>query len=145
MELIMSCDEHLLRAVHGELNWQPTVTAADLGVTANAGIFTLPGHVQSLAENQAAERAAFTVKGAQGVAEELKARLPFEGKRGDDEIAAAPLQVLARDVLVPQDPIMLAVDKGWIKSSDRVDQFYQKESAERDVRGLWLSFGQSAA
>jgi osmotically-inducible protein OsmY len=138
MELIMSCDEHLLRAVLEEPNWEPTVTASHLLVTANAGILTLPGHVQSLAEKHAAEGAAFRVKGVQGVAEELEVRLPFEGKSGDDEIAAAALQVLAWDVLVPQDPIMLAVNEGWITLSGRVDQFYEKEAAERVVRRLWL-------
>jgi osmotically-inducible protein OsmY len=107
-----------------------------MGVTANAGVITLTGHVQSLAEKHAAERAAFRVTGVQGVAEELEVRLPFEGKRSDNEIAAPALQVLACDVLVPQDSVMIAVDNGWITLSDRVDRFYQKEAAEQDVRGL---------
>jgi osmotically-inducible protein OsmY len=119
-----------------ELNWEPSVTAAHIGVTANAGVVTLTGHVQSLAEKHAAETAALRVKGVKGVAEELEVRLPFEGKRGDDEIAAAALQVLAWDVLVPHDSVMVVVDKGWITLSGRVDQFHQKKAAEQDVRRL---------
>ena len=94
--------------------------------------------MQSLEEKHAAERAAFRVKGVQNVAEELEVRLPFEGKSGDDEIAAAALQVLAWDVLVPQESIMVAVDKGWITLNGRVDRFYRKEAAEQDVRRSWL-------
>jgi osmotically-inducible protein OsmY len=136
MELIMSRDDHLQRAVLEELNWEPSVTAAHIGVTANAGVVTLTGHVQSLAEKHASETTALRVKGVKGVVEELEVRLPFEGKRGDDEIAAAALQVLAWDVLVPHDSVMVTVDKGWITLSGRVDQFYQKKAAEQDVRRL---------
>ena len=54
----MSNDSELQKAVLAELEWEPSVTAAHIGVTAKAGVVTLTGHVDSFANKYAAERAA---------------------------------------------------------------------------------------
>jgi len=46
-------------------------------------------------EKQAAETATGRVKGVKAVAEEIEVRLPFEIKRGDEEIATAAIGRLA--------------------------------------------------
>jgi osmotically-inducible protein OsmY len=41
----MSSDTHLQLDVIAELNWEPSVTAARIGVAASAGVVTLSGEV----------------------------------------------------------------------------------------------------
>jgi osmotically-inducible protein OsmY len=74
----MNHDSELQKAVLAELSWEPSVTAAHIGVTANAGIVTLTGHVHSYPEKHAAESAARRVKGVKAIAEEIVVALPFE-------------------------------------------------------------------
>jgi osmotically-inducible protein OsmY len=89
----MSHDNHLQEAVLEELNWEPSVTAAHLGVAANAGVITLTGHVESFAQKHAAETAVRRVKGVKAVAEEIEVRLPYatktqrRGNRGSSDRA----------------------------------------------------------
>ncbi|HTN61500.1 MAG TPA: BON domain-containing protein [Devosia sp.] len=47
-------DTHLQLEVIAELNWEPSVTAAHIGVAASAGVITLTGEVESYAEKHAA-------------------------------------------------------------------------------------------
>jgi hypothetical protein len=64
-----------------EFDWEPSVTAAQIGVTANARVVTLSGHVESYARKLAAETAARRVEGVKALAEEIEARLPFDVTR----------------------------------------------------------------
>jgi osmotically-inducible protein OsmY len=129
-------DSQLQQAVLAELKWEPSVTAAHIGVTARGGVVALTGHVESYVEKHAAETAAGRVKGVKAVAEEIEVRLPLEKKRGDEEIAAAALGRLSWDVSVPRDAVKIKVEKGWITLTGEVDWHYQTQAAEQDVRGL---------
>jgi len=133
----MTHDSELQKAVLAELDWEPSVTAAHIGVTAKAGVVTLTGHVESYVEKYAAETAARRVKGAKAVAEELEVRLPSNIERDDGDIAAAAVDRLAWDVSVPKDSVKIKVEQGMITLTGDVDWHYQKEAAERDVMGLY--------
>ena len=63
----MSQDKELQESVMVELGWEPSVDAVNIGVTANAGVVTLTGHVTSFGQKVAAERAAARVKGVKAV------------------------------------------------------------------------------
>lgn len=133
----MTFDTDLQRAVMDELNWEPSVSAAHIGVTAKNGVVTLSGHVESFAERHAAEAAATRVKGVKGVAEEIEVRLPFDIKRSDDEIAAAALDRLSWNASIPKDSVKVKVEKGIVTLTGQVDWHYQLVMAEGDVRGLF--------
>jgi osmotically-inducible protein OsmY len=77
----MSTDAQLKQSVLSELNWEPSVESAHIGVTAKDGVVTLMGHVATYAQKHAAETAARRVKGVSAVAEEIEVKLPFETKR----------------------------------------------------------------
>jgi len=139
----MSHDSHLQQAVLKELSWEPSLTAAHLGVAANQGIVTLTGHVESFAEKQAAETAARRVRGVKAVVEEIDVRLPVEIGRSDEEIAAAAVDRLDWDVSVPPGAVQVKVEKGWVTLTGDVDWFYQKDAAEQDVRRLFGVVGLS--
>jgi osmotically-inducible protein OsmY len=130
-------DSHLQQAVLAELNWEPSVTAAHIGVAANAGVVTLTGHVESFAQKHAAEAAVRRVKGVKAIAEEIEVRLPYETKRSDEEIAGAAIGRFEWDVSIPRDTIKVTVDNGWVTLTGEVDWHYQKDAASMDVRVLF--------
>ncbi len=132
----MSQDSQLQQAVQDEFIWEPAVTAAHIGVTASAGVVTLSGHVDSYAGKLAAETAARRVKGVKAVAEEIVVRLPFDVKRGDDEIAAAAVQRLAWNASIPRDSIKVTVRDGWVTLTGQVDWWYQQQAVQQDIRPL---------
>ncbi len=132
----MPFDRQLQQAVLAELEWEPSVVAGHIGVTANAGVVTLTGHVESYAEKYAAETATRRVRGVKAVAEEIKVELPFERVRGDGDIGAAVLERLAWDTSVPPDAVMVKVEKGWITLTGQVPWHYQKQAAEQAVARL---------
>jgi osmotically-inducible protein OsmY len=132
----MSYDSDLQLAVLAELNWEPSIVAAHIGVTAQAGVVTLSGHVDSFMQKHAAEDAARRVKGVHAVAEELEVQLAFDHQRGDDEIAAAALDRLSWDVSVPREAIALEVEDGWVTMTGKVGWHFQSEAAEKAIRPL---------
>jgi osmotically-inducible protein OsmY len=132
----MSDDSDLQLAVLAELNWEPRIVAAHIGVTAQEGVVTLSGHVDSFVQKHAAEDAARRVKGVHAVAEELEVQLAFDHQRSDDEIAAATLERLAWDVSVPRGAIAIKVEGGWVTMTGKVDRHFQSQAAEQAIRPL---------
>lgn len=139
----MTDDKTLKQAVLDELNWEPSVNGSHIGVTANAGVVTLMGHVGSFSEKYAAEKATRRVNGVKAVAEELEVRLPFNVKHGDEEIASAAISRMKWDSSVPKDAVKATVQDGWITLTGEVDWHYQQDAAADDVRGLWGVVGVS--
>lgn len=129
-------DLELKRSVESELNFEPSINAAEIGVAVRDGVVTLSGRVPSYWEKVAAERAAARVAGVKAVANELEVRLPGSSERTDEDIARAAIDALKWNVLVPQDRIMIAVSKGWATLEGSVDWQYQKSAAEKAVRRL---------
>jgi osmotically-inducible protein OsmY len=132
----MSEDLKLQQRVIDELEFDPRVKAAHIGVSVREGVVTLNGHVESFVEKYAAERATRRVRGVKAVAEEIEVRLPSDKKTGDDEIAARAVRMLAWDVAVPLGGIQVKVEHGVVTLSGEVDWAYQRAEAEYDVRKL---------
>ena len=132
----MSNDSDLQLAVLAELNWEPSIVAAHIGVTARDGVVALSGHVSSFVQKHAALDAARRVKGVLAVAEALDVELPFDHQRDDEQIATAALDRLSWDVSVPRDAIQLVVEQGWVTMSGTVDWYFQKDAAEKAIRPL---------
>jgi VCBS repeat-containing protein len=132
----MRSDIQLQHDVQDELGWEPSVDAAQIGVTAQEGVVTLTGHVPGFAQKAAAESAAKRVHSVKAVANDIEVRLPGSSLRGDDEIAAAAVSSLWWDATVPNDRVRVTVRDGWINLEGEVDWHYQREAAERAVRSL---------
>jgi osmotically-inducible protein OsmY len=129
-------DQSLKQTILDELDWDPAVSAAHVGVTARDGVVTLTGHVGSYAEKCATEHAVGRVAGVKAIAEELEIRYLYGVGHGDEDIAKQALNVLAWDLSVPKDKVKVKIDKGWVTLSGDVDWYYQKSAAELDVRKL---------
>ncbi|HKM73920.1 MAG TPA: BON domain-containing protein [Stellaceae bacterium] len=132
----MSSDLQLRQDVLDELEFEPSVNAAHIGVTANHGVVTLTGFVTTYAEKTAAERAARRVKGVKAIAEEIEVRLPSDLKRADDEIAARAIDFLKWQVGLPADRIRVKVEKGVVTLTGEVDWQFQKTEADHVVHKL---------
>jgi osmotically-inducible protein OsmY len=129
--------EHQLRQdVLDELDFEPSVNAAHIGVGVNAGVVTLTGFVSSYREKLAAERAARRVKGVKAIAEGIEVRLPSDKKTADDEIAGRAVDILKWRVGFPADRISIKVEKGIVTLTGDVDWQFQKTEAEAAVHHL---------
>jgi osmotically-inducible protein OsmY len=129
-------DLELKKGVESELNFEPSINAAEIGVSVRDGVVTLTGRVPSYWEKIAAERAAARVSGVKAVANELEVRLPGSSERTDEDIAHAAVDALKWNVLVPAERIKVKVSKGWMTLEGSVDWQYQKSAAEKAVRRL---------
>jgi len=125
----MNSDHKLKADVLAELAWEPSVNADHIGVTAEDGVVTLTGHVDTYWQKHAAETATGRVQGVKALVEEIEIRLPFHAKRTDDEIAAAALGRLSWDSAIPEDAVKVKVDNGIVTLTGQVDWHYQREAA----------------
>jgi osmotically-inducible protein OsmY len=125
----MKTDLELQKDVMNELKWEPSIEAAEIGVSVRDGVVTLSGYVDSFYKKWAAERAAARVFGVKAVAEELKVRLPGSLERADEDIARAVSDALEWNVAVPHDRVEVQVQDGVVTLSGEVDWWYQKDAA----------------
>jgi osmotically-inducible protein OsmY len=133
----MPNDTLLKESVLAELLWEPSVSAAHIGVTARDGVITLMGHVQTFAEKHAAEAAVRRVKGVKAIAEEIEVKLAFDVKRSDEDIAGAIVSRLAWDSTIPKDSVKATVQNGWVTLAGEVDWRFEHDAAAQEVRKLW--------
>ena len=132
----MKTDTQLQQDVLAELNWEPSVNAAQIGVEVQDGLVTLAGHVNSFGEKWAAESATQRVSGVKGLAVELEVRLPGPSMRSDSDIAASAESVLDWISDLPRNAISVMVEGGWITLSGTVDWEYERQAAVAAIRSL---------
>jgi osmotically-inducible protein OsmY len=128
-------DKLIQEAVMRELDWDPKVDAAHIGVSVKNGAVTLTGHVSSYSEKLEAVKAAERVYGVKAVADEIKVRLPTSDVRDDTDIAEEIARELQWNTLVP-DTVHAEVRNGIVTLRGDVEWAYQREEAERAVRYL---------
>jgi osmotically-inducible protein OsmY len=126
----------LRQVILEELEYEPSLDAAHIGVSVEKGVVTLTGHVASFAPKQAAITAVRRINGVRAIAEEIEVRYPFEKKLADDEIAKRALDILDWDSTVPARAIQVLVRNGWVTLTGDVDWYFQKQAAEDDIRKL---------
>ncbi len=129
-------DITLRQDIIDELDFDPSIDSANIGVAVSDGVVTLTGHVRSYAEKVAAERVVQRVKGVRGLAQEIEVRYPDEKKSADDEIAKRALKIMTWDMTIPSDKIQVKVHQGWITLSGEVEWNFQRAGAENAVRKL---------
>ena len=129
-------DSQIQTDVLAELKWDARVLPNEIGVAVKDGVVTLTGWVDSYTKKWAAEEAAHRVRGVKAVANDIEVRLPFSSQRTDADIAEAAVRALEWDASLPTDKIDVTVSKGWVTLKGTVEWQYQKDNAERVVRGL---------
>jgi osmotically-inducible protein OsmY len=129
-------DKDLKQHVQSALDWEPSLDASDIGVSADEGVVTLRGNVASYAEKVTAERVALRVYGVKGVANDLSVHLASLFERTDTEVAQAAVAALTWNTTVPHDRVTVTVTNGWLTLKGTLDWQYQKDAAARAVRDL---------
>jgi osmotically-inducible protein OsmY len=132
----MKTDIVLKGEVLDELEWEPSINAARIGVAVKEGVVTLSGEAESYHEKVEAERAALRVAGVKGIASEIDIHLPGTSHRSDADIARAAVDALKWNSSVPADRIKVIVKKGWVTLEGDVDWWYQRTAAEDAARRL---------
>jgi osmotically-inducible protein OsmY len=128
-------DKALKKRVEDELEWQPSIDAADIGVMVERGIVRLVGHVANYAQKRVAETAVKRVKGVRGYVEDLEVR-PYPKTFTDEGIANAVANLLEWDVTVPKNAVQVKVENGFVVLTGEVHWAYQRLAAEQSLRRL---------
>jgi osmotically-inducible protein OsmY len=77
-------DITLRQDIMDELEFEPSIAAANIGVAVHSGVVTLTGHVPTYAQKSTVENVVKRVKGVNGIAEEIEVRAratPYRGRR----------------------------------------------------------------
>ena len=132
----MTTDLQIQRNVQEELNYEPKINSAEIGVAVSEGIVTLSGHVPTYDEKLSAERVILKVLGVRGLIDKLDVKPGISLRRDDRDIAAAALNALKWYSLVPEEKIKVKVNDGWITLTGEVDWHFQSDSAFDAVKSL---------
>lgn len=132
----MKTDMELQHDVQAELEFEPSIDAAHVGVTAIAGVVTLTGTVTAYAEKLAVICAAERVLGVKGIADELQFKFASSYHRDDADLAKAALDALKWNLLVPLDKVQVAVSKGWVTLEGEVQWEFQRRQAHDLVAAM---------
>jgi osmotically-inducible protein OsmY len=111
----------------------PVVEGHEIGVAVEDGVVTLTGHVQSVRQAIAAERAVKRVDGVRSIANDLQVKAGNE--RTDTDIAREALHRLRNNVAVPLS-VQAVVRDGYIRLDGTVSGEHQRAAAETAVRDL---------
>jgi osmotically-inducible protein OsmY len=132
----MKTDSEIKKDVLAEMEWDPEVNAAHVGISVKDGVVTVSGHLDTYAEKFAIDRALRRVDGVSAIAMEVDVVLSPEHRRGDSEIAAAAAQALKWQARLPDGKLRVSVEHGWVHLSGEVDWEFQRRAAEKAVRPL---------
>jgi osmotically-inducible protein OsmY len=128
-------DTAIKRLVESELEWAPGIDAADIGVTVDAGIVTLSGHLPSFAQKITAEHTVKRLRSVRGFVDKLEVR--FAAHPGDDEdIAKRAANILDWDVTVPKGAVKVSVAGGYVTLTGEAPWQYQKVAAGEALHRL---------
>ncbi|MBN9545687.1 MAG: BON domain-containing protein [Alphaproteobacteria bacterium] len=126
----------LQQRIVDELQLDPEVNPAHIGVIVDKGVVTLTGHVTTYAEKLAAESAVRRVRGVRALAEEVEVRPPNHKRTADDEIAARVADIFEWDARIPKDDIIVSVDNGWVRLEGEVTWPFQRDEAQAQITKL---------
>lgn len=134
-------DLTLRQDIQDELEFEPSIDAADIGVAVEDGIVTLTGHVTTYAEMKTVEEAVRRIKGVRGIARDIEVRTQGGHRSADDQIARRALDMIAWNTAIPADAVQIEVQNGWITLLGNVAWQYQKVAAEDAIKGLMGVYG----
>ncbi len=127
-------DMELQGEIRTNLNSDPAVNPAQIGVAVIDGIVSLSGYVGTHDEKLAVEKAAASVDGVNILVEEIEIR--SSGAHTDLETAARAKETIARHLGKTRERIKIKVEHGQITLRGRVEHGYEKIAAEIFLRKL---------
>lgn len=139
----MRTDADIKKDVIAQLEWEPFLNAAEIGVAVKDAVVTLTGQVDNYAKKLAAEKAVKKIAGVKAVAEEIQVGISPVYHRTDTEIAQAVATALAWHTAVQENRIRIKVEQGIVTLEGDVDWNFQRTAAADAIRSLsgvrWIS------
>ncbi len=132
----MKSNAELQKDVQNAISWEPSMHAAEIGVTAKDGVVTLSGTVNSYSKKLNAETAARRVEGVKAVAEDITIDYGYSFKENDTELAKDILLAWRFNWQVPKDKIKVKVENGWVQLTGDVNWKYQETAAIKSIDHL---------
>lgn len=129
----MNDNEQLQKDVRDAILWEPLLNDTEITVTADEGVVTLTGTVDSYVKKSEAEDAAKQVAGVLAVLVNIEIRLKGQAEKTDEEIAADIATAFYWNQLVPADKIRIRVEKGWVTLEGELFWNYEREAAEKSI------------
>jgi osmotically-inducible protein OsmY len=128
--------------VIARLNLDPRIPdSIEIAVSADGGMVSLRGTVESFGQRRAAAGDARKIDGVYEVDDQLKVSLLGSDRRDDDEIRGAALQTLIWDAEVPSDLVDVRVQDGWVTLKGDVSYQFESDAAYDDVATLYGVIG----
>ncbi len=132
----MNSNEVLQKDVQEAIKWEPLLHAAEIGVTAQDGVVTLSGTVDSYIKKSEAEHATKNVPGVKAIVEDINVKFVLSDIKDDTDIAIEALNNLSSSWAVPKDKVKIKVENGWVTLEGIVFWNYEKQGAYQAVRGV---------
>lgn len=129
-------DKQLRLDIIDELDFEPSIDSADIGVAVDQGVATLTGHVPSYSDKIMALEIVESTIGVKAIADEIEVRPVGTHITADDEVAKRIVNTLMWNTSVPADKVHVTVVKGRVTLEGEVEWRYQADSAERAIRNL---------
>ncbi|MDD9731292.1 BON domain-containing protein [Mameliella sp. AT18] len=129
-------DSELRQDIIDELDFEPSIDSAEIGVAVDGGVVTLTGHVETYTEKVTAIEIVETVKGVRAIADEIEVRPIGANATADNEIAKRIVNSFKWNTSVPEDSLHITVNKGWVTLEGEVSWRYQAETAAKAVHSL---------
>lgn len=129
-------DKQLRLDIIDELDFEPSIDAADIGVAVDQGVVTLTGHVRSYSDKVTALDIVENVLGVRAIADEIEVRPVGMHITADDEVAKRIVNTLKWNTSVPDDKVHVTVKKGHVTLEGEVEWRYQADAAERAISRL---------
>jgi osmotically-inducible protein OsmY len=129
-------DKQLRLDIIDELDFEPSIDAADIGVAVDQGVVTLTGHVRSYSDKLTTLDIVENVIGVRAIADEIEVRPIGTHITADDEIAKRIVNTLNWNTSVPEDKVHVTVKKGRVTLEGEVEWRYQSYAAERAISRL---------
>jgi hyperosmotically inducible protein len=129
----MKTDKQLRDEVEEELDFDPSINSAQIGVEVTDRVVTLSGHPSSYAEKIAAEKAAQRVSGVKAVVVDMRVRLPNEEVHSDEETANAVRSMLHWMAGLDEDAVQVQVENGWVTLRGEVESPRRSYLAARTI------------
>jgi osmotically-inducible protein OsmY len=132
-KMLSVADARVKDDVLRQLRWEPSFDESEVAVTADDGIVTLTGFVDTYGAKMAAEAATKRVYGVKGVANDIQVK--SLGDRSDPDIAKAAVDALTAR-FPKADQLKVTVRNGFLTLEGQVDWMYQRDAAHSAVRYL---------
>lgn len=119
-----------------ELDFEPSIDAAEIGVAVDQGVATLSGHVRTYGDKMTALDIVENVVGVRAIADEIEVRPVGSHITADDEVAKRIVNTFKWHTSVPTDKVHVTVTKGRVTLEGEVEWRFQADAAVRAIGGL---------